>query len=78
VSEICIPGERQQDRFPHEMFELTEMSGRPCMVTIDGSCLAVWLLTADRQWEQACTIRDNKASTHCRSINGVWDCGGVC
>nr|CAB3488097.1 unnamed protein product [Digitaria exilis] len=56
--------------------ELIEMSGRPCMVTIDGCCLALWLLTADHQWDRKCVILD-ESNRYCDSISGVWDYGGV-
>nr|CAB3485595.1 unnamed protein product [Digitaria exilis] len=59
-----------------ETSELIEMSGRPCMVTIDGCCLALWLLTADHQWDRKCVILD-ESNKYCDSISGVWDCGGV-
>ncbi|KAF8702271.1 hypothetical protein HU200_033039 [Digitaria exilis] len=78
ATKISIPGERQQDDRPlHDgKFELIEMSGRPCMVTIDGCCLALWLLTADHQWDQKCVILD-ESSIYLHSIIGVWDCGGL-
>ncbi|CAN6240703.1 unnamed protein product [Urochloa humidicola] len=75
VSKIDIPGEREEALW-HEKFKLIEMSGRPCMVTIDGCCVALWLLMADRQWERTCFIR-YKSNVYGSSINGVWDCGSV-
>ncbi|KAF8651768.1 hypothetical protein HU200_063286 [Digitaria exilis] len=78
VTKISIPGECQEDDSPLHggKSELIEMSGRPCMVTIDGCCLALWLLTADHQWDRKCVILD-ESNKYCDSISGVWDCGGV-
>lgn len=76
VSKIDVPGERQNARLLHGMFELIEMSGRPCMVRIAGCCIALWLLTADHHREQMCVISD-KDDIYCLSIVGVWHCGGM-
>ncbi|CAL5030311.1 unnamed protein product [Urochloa decumbens] len=76
VSKIDIPGEHEEPRLWPGWFKLIEMSGRPCMVTIDDHCIALWLLTADRQWERTCAIL-YKGNMYGISINGVWDCGGV-
>ncbi|RLM65980.1 hypothetical protein C2845_PM16G18380 [Panicum miliaceum] len=55
VSRLHIPREHQQDgswRRSLEL-ELIKMSGRPCLVTAGGGCVAMWLLAAaDRRWER--------------------------
>ncbi|CAO2036307.1 unnamed protein product [Urochloa humidicola] len=76
VSKIDIPGEHKERAIWYGRFKLIEMSGRPCMVTIDGDCISLWLLTADRKWDRTCAFL-YKGSKYGISVNGVWDCGGM-
>ncbi|CAL4928027.1 unnamed protein product [Urochloa decumbens] len=69
----------------HGAFKLMEVSGRPCLDMYDGAgagSRALWLLTAERQWERRCLITRHHDDDHHNDLNrysiaGVWDCGGV-
>ena len=83
VSRLDIPRGRRQDgsRLVSWRLELIEMSGRPCLVMVEDSCVAIWLLAAaaaeaDRRWERVCVI-SNQDRVFFDRIIGVWDCGGV-
>jgi hypothetical protein len=55
------------------------MYGRPCLAIITAKDrIALWLLTEDYQLEPIHVI-SYKSNLYygCRSIVGVWDCGGV-
>ncbi|CAN6249948.1 unnamed protein product [Urochloa humidicola] len=57
VTVIDIPGDRDPGWPWHARSKLMEMSGRLCVVTNHGHHrVAIWLLTADRRWEQRCVI----------------------
>jgi len=88
VATIDMPGERDPDWPWHARSKLMEMSGRLCVATNHGhNRAALWLLTADRRWEQRCVLgderdvddneEDNGPSADRGMMAGVWDCDGV-
>lgn len=86
VPTIDMPGERDPDWPWHARSTLMEMSGRLCVATNHGHHRAtLWLLTADRRWEQRCVLGDERhvdneedgpSGDRCQ-MAGVWDCDGV-
>lgn len=89
VTTIDVPGERDPDsRSGHARSKLMVMSGRPFLTTNHGHHrVALWLLTADHQWQQVCVIGNegdaavneedvDPSADRCR-MSGIWDCGGV-
>ncbi|CAN6236092.1 unnamed protein product [Urochloa humidicola] len=75
VTAIDLPGERAPEpEEKHARSKLMEMSGRLCVATGGGEgSIALWLLTADQQWERRCLITRYAAG----KLAGGWDCGGV-
>ncbi|KAK3141653.1 hypothetical protein QOZ80_4BG0336680 [Eleusine coracana subsp. coracana] len=66
-------------RMPGTMMhpKLMQIYGRLCLVTDNDGCRrALWLLTADRQWEQKCVFTVEDDLKFC-PIKGVWDYNGV-
>ncbi|GJN01895.1 hypothetical protein PR202_ga19197 [Eleusine coracana subsp. coracana] len=54
-----------------------QIYGRLCLVTDNDGCRrALWLLTADRQWEQKCVFEVEDDLKFC-PIKGLWDYNGV-
>jgi hypothetical protein len=74
VHTIDMPGDRQKDNV-----QLIEMSGRPCLVIITArDRIALWLLTTRYELVPMHVISyKSNLYYECRSIVGVWDCGGV-
>ncbi|CAL5069704.1 unnamed protein product [Urochloa decumbens] len=77
VAAIDLPGERAPEpEEKHARSKLMEMSGRLCVATAGGEGnIALWLLTADQQWERRCLIPRYAAG---KLAGGwEWDCGGA-
>ncbi|CAN6249955.1 unnamed protein product [Urochloa humidicola] len=73
---IELPGEGAPEE-RRAKSELMEMSGRLCVATAgsgEGS-IALWLLTADQQWEQRCLVSGRSGAN--KQLAGGWDCAGV-
>uniref|UniRef100_A0A0D9X974 F-box domain-containing protein n=1 Tax=Leersia perrieri TaxID=77586 RepID=A0A0D9X974_9ORYZ len=81
ITSTNLPGKRvvgSETGSLHLKSELMEMSGRLCVATVDDGderCIAVWLLSEDRRWEQRCLFFNGM----CRwgDLAGVWNCDGV-
>ncbi|KAL6652131.1 hypothetical protein ACP70R_011056 [Stipagrostis hirtigluma subsp. patula] len=82
VTTIDTPSQHDP-HWPWPRSKLMEMYGRLCIaMSHDHHRVALWLLSADNQWEQGHVIRfkGDIAEDEYRdrsTIHGVWDCGGV-
>lgn len=75
VTTIDLPGGENDDSRSNLHFGLMEMSGRPCVVTHQGTRNTLWLLNStDHRWEPRYVCVTNISHS---ALQGIWDCSGL-